>query len=68
MVSIYDGRLSWVLVPLSLYIIFMKPEFIQYFSFIFICIAIIGTIETFVVFYKIRKKISYFSLIKFNII
>jgi hypothetical protein len=42
--NIMIGQLSWVLVPISLYIIIYKKELIKYFSHIFICIAIIGTI------------------------
>lgn len=54
-VSIMDGRLSWGLLPLSLYIIIFKSEFVKYFSYIFISIALIGSIETYVFFTKYYK-------------
>ncbi len=45
--EIMKGQLSWVLIPISLYIIIYKKELIKYFSCVFICIAIIGTIVTY---------------------
>ena len=42
--NIMIGQLSWVLIPISFYIIIYKKELIKYFSYVFICIAIIGTI------------------------
>ena len=41
------GQLSWILIPLSIYIIIYKKELIKYFSYIFIAIAILGSIEAF---------------------
>jgi len=52
---IKKGQLSWLLVPISLYIIFYKKELIKYFSYIFLCIAIIGTIDTYLVYLKYPK-------------
>ena len=48
------GQLSWVLIPISFYIIIYKKELIKYFSCVFICIAIIGTIITYV--YHLNEK------------
>ena len=52
------GQLSWVLVPISLYIIFYKKELIKYISYIFICIAIIGTIDTYLIYSKYFAKVN----------
>lgn len=43
------GQLSWVLVPISFYIIYNK-KYIKYFSYAFITIAIIGTIDTYLIY------------------
>ena len=56
------GQLSWVLVPISLYIIFYKKELIKYFSYIFICIAIIGTIDSYLFYFKYPEKNKLFIL------
>jgi hypothetical protein len=43
------GQLSWVLVPVAFFIIYNK-KYIKYFSYAFITIAIIGTIDTYLVY------------------
>jgi hypothetical protein len=43
------GQLSWVLVPISFFIIYHK-KYIKYFSYAFITIAIIGTIDTYLIY------------------
>jgi hypothetical protein len=43
------GQLSWVLVPISFFIIYNK-KYIKYLSYAFIAIAIIGTIDTYLVY------------------
>ena len=58
------GQLSWILVPISLLIIFYKKELIKYFSYIFLCIAIIGTIDTYLVQLK-YSKINLFILLSY---
>jgi hypothetical protein len=58
------GQLSWILVPISLLIIFYKKELIKYFSYIFLCIAIIGTIDTYLVQLK-YSKIKLFILLSY---
>ena len=45
--EIFKGQLSWVLIPISLYIIIYKKELIKYFSCVLICIGIMGTIVTY---------------------
>ena len=57
------GQLSWVLVPISLYIIFYKKELIKYISYIFICIAIIGTIDSYLFYFKYPEKNKLFILV-----
>jgi hypothetical protein len=52
--EVMQGQLSWVLIPISLYIIIYKKELIKYFSCVFICIAIIGTIVTYL--YHLNEK------------
>ena len=52
--EIFNGQLSWVLIPISFYIIIYKKELIKYFSCVFICIGIIGTIITYV--YHLNQK------------
>jgi hypothetical protein len=52
------GQLSWVLVPISLYIIFYKKELIKYISYIFICIAIIGTYDTYLIYSKYFAEVN----------
>jgi hypothetical protein len=53
-----QGQLSWVLVPISLYIIFYKKELIKYISYIFICIAIIGTYDTYLIYSKYFAEVN----------
>ena len=50
--KINDGRLSWLLLPLGFLILYLKKDWIKYFSNILICIAIIGTIDTYFVYLK----------------
>ena len=57
------GQLSWVLVPISLYIIFYKKELIKYISYIFICIAIIGTIDTHLIYLKYFAKVNFLFIL-----
>ena len=48
--SLYTtGQLSWVLIPISFFIIYHK-KYITYFSYAFISIAIIGTIDTYLIY------------------
>ena len=54
--KILDGRLSLLLIPIAILIILHK-NYIKYFSYIFLCIAIIGTIDT----YYVYLKYKYFS-------
>jgi len=60
--NIMKKKLSWLLVPISLYIIFYKKELIKYFSYIFICIAIIGTIDSYLFYFKYPEKNKLFIL------
>ena len=43
------GQLSWILVPISFLIIYYK-KYIKYFSYAFIAIAIIGTIDSYLLY------------------
>jgi hypothetical protein len=43
------GQLSWVLVPIAFFIIYNK-KYIKYFSYAFISIAIIGIIDTYLIY------------------
>jgi preprotein translocase subunit SecE len=61
--NIIKGQLSWVLIPISLYIIIYKKELIKYFSCVFICIAIIGTNNGYLFYLKHPEKINYLFLI-----
>lgn len=58
-----NGRLSWLLIPLSLYILYYKT-YIKYFSYLFIVIAIIGIVDTILLF----EKYNYFFLNSASII
>ena len=61
--SLYTrGQLSWILVPISFFIIYNK-KYIKYFSYAFIAIAIIGTIDT----YLIYKYFFNDSVMRYNI-
>ena len=52
------GQLSWILVPVAFFIIYNK-KYIKYFSYAFITIAIIGTIDTYLVYkYYFNSSIS----------
>ena len=62
--KILDGRLSLVLVPLAILIILNK-KLIKYFSYIFLCIAIIGIIDSYLE-YKRNKKLLF--IITFSIL
>ena len=57
------GQLSWGLVPISLYIIFYKKELIKYISYIFICIAIIGTLDTYLVYSKYFAELNFLFIL-----
>ena len=56
--NIMKKKLSWLLVPISLYIIFYKKELIKYFSYVFICIAIIGTLDTYLIYLTYSAKLK----------
>ena len=56
--NIMIGQLSWVLIPISFYIIIYKKELIKYFSYVFICIAIIGTLDTYLIYSKYFAKLN----------
>jgi len=58
-----NGMLSWLLIPLS-YIILYYKTYIKYFSYIFILIAIIGIIETILLF----KTYNYLILMSLSIL
>tara|TARA_B110001450_G_scaffold74540_3_gene71039 strand:- start:1712 stop:2155 length:444 start_codon:yes stop_codon:yes gene_type:complete len=58
-----NGMLSWLLVPISFYILYYKT-YIKYFSYIFVVIAIIGIVDTILLF----EKYNYFFLISASII
>jgi amino acid transporter len=62
--NIIKKKLSWLLVPISLYIIFYKKELIKYFSYVFICIAIIGTLDTYLIYltYSAKLKLLFMSI------
>ena len=62
--KILDGRLSLVLVPLAILIILNK-KLIKYFSYIFLCIAIIGIIDSYLE-YERNKKLLF--IITFSIL
>ena len=50
LISCYSrGQLSWVLIPISFFIIY-NNKYIKYLSYAFIAIAIIGTIDTYLVY------------------
>ena len=59
-----NGKLSWFLVPFFIIIILFYKNFIKYFSYIMISIAIIGTIET----YYFYLKYKYFFIAIISII
>lgn len=48
-----DGRLSWLLIPLMILILYNK-NYIKYFSYPSIAIAIIGTIDTYYMYLKYK--------------
>ena len=58
-----NGRLSWLLIPLSYLILYYKT-YIKYFSYIFVVIAIIGIVETIL----LIEKYNYFLLISASLI
>ena len=55
--KILDGRLSLLLVPIGILIILCFKKYIKYFSYIFICIAIIGIIDSYYVYLKNKHLI-----------
>tara|TARA_B100001778_G_scaffold318763_1_gene307603 strand:- start:120 stop:557 length:438 start_codon:yes stop_codon:yes gene_type:complete len=55
--KIFDGRLSLALVPIAVLIILNK-KFIKYFSYIFLCIALIGIVDSYLV-YERNKKLLF---------
>ena len=55
--KILDGRLSLVLVPVAILIILNK-KLIKYFSYIFLCIALIGIIDSYFE-YERNKKLLF---------
>lgn len=55
--KILDGRLSLVLVPVAILIILNK-KLIKYFSYIFLCIALIGIIDSYLE-YERNKKLLF---------
>ena len=59
--NLNDGMLSWVLIPIAIFIIYNKT-YITYFSYIFIYIALIGIIETLILLNK-SKYYLFFSFI-----
>jgi hypothetical protein len=63
--QIEKGHLSTLLVPISLYIIFYKKELIKYISYVFICIAIIGTFDSYLVHLKYPEIDILFILLNF---
>ena len=62
--KILDGSLSIVLIPIAL-IIILHNKFIKYFSYVFLCIAIIGTIDTYFRYLKYKEGFYIFILIGF---
>lgn len=48
-----DGRLSWFLVPFFI-IIYLNKDYIKYFSYPSIAVAIIGTIDTYYMYLKYK--------------
>jgi UDP-N-acetylmuramyl pentapeptide phosphotransferase/UDP-N-acetylglucosamine-1-phosphate transferase len=55
--KIFDGRLSLALVPIAVLIILNK-KFIKYFSYIFLCIALIGIVDSYLE-YERNKKLLF---------
>ena len=51
-----SGRLSLILIPLGLYFLLKKKEWIKYVSNIFLITAIYGSIETYLVYLKFKKS------------
>jgi len=45
--KIVHGELSWILVPVVLALIFYFNSYIKYVSLIFLCIGIVGTIDSY---------------------
>ena len=62
--KILDGRLSLFLIPIAILIILHK-KLVKYFSYIFLCIAIIGLIDTYFVYFKYKNAFLIFILIAF---
>ncbi len=58
-----NGMLSWLLIPLSYLILYYKT-YIKYFSYVFVVIAIIGIVESILLF----EKYNYFLLIGASLI
>ena len=50
--KVFNGELSWLLVPLGVLILYVKKDWVIYFSNILICIAIIGTIDVYLKYLK----------------
>ena len=45
--KVFDGKLSLILIPLALIILIKFKSYIKYVSYIFICISIIGIIDSY---------------------
>jgi len=58
-----NGRLSWLLIPLSYLILYYK-SYIKYFSYAFVVIAIIGIVDTIL----LIERYNYFLLISASLI
>ena len=60
--KVFQGELSWVLVPIVCLLIFYFNNYIKYVGLIFLLIGIVGLIDTY---YKMIKEklIGYFTLI-----
>ena len=62
-----DNRLSWILIPISLYIIWNK-KYIKDFSYIFIYIALVGSIDTILVFLQEKSYLKSSIILLLHII
>lgn len=59
---IFDGQLSFVLVPFIFYLIFFKNDWIQYFSYIMLLVAIVGSIDSYLKAIKYKDFVFFILL------
>lgn len=64
---INSKQLSWILIPISLFIIYNK-KYIKYFNYIFIYIALIGILDNHFQYKNHKSLFVYYSVIIFHVL